>query len=93
MMTTIHMDIEAMRRIQNDLNYISGHIQNKLQALRRNHQGLPNNWISNSANEYFDYYAEFEGNVKSIMDKISDIASELSAEVTNYESMDKGLGG
>ncbi len=91
-MTTIHMDIEAMRRIQNDLNDIQGHIQNKLQALRRNYQGLPDSWISNSANEYFDYYTEFDGNVKKIMDKISDIASELSAEIANYETMDKGLG-
>jgi WXG100 family type VII secretion target len=92
-MTTIHMDIEAMRRIQNELMEIQGQIQNKVLALRRNYQGLPNAWIGSSANEYFDHYTEFDGNVTNIVERIGEIASELSAEIANYENMDNGLFG
>jgi len=92
-MTTIHMDVEAMRRIQNDLMEIQGQIQNKVLALRRNYHGLPNIWVGNSANEYFDHYSEFDSNVINIVERIGEITSELSVEIANYESMDSGLFG
>jgi WXG100 family type VII secretion target len=92
-MTTIHMDIDAMLQIQHSLVEIQGQIQSRVLALRRNYQGLPHNWMGHSANEYFDYYTEFDGNVTAIVERLGDIASELSAEIANWESMDNGLGG
>lgn len=91
-MTTLHMDIEAMLRVQRSLVDIQSKIQERVQALRRNYQGLPHNWVGHSANEYFDYYTEFDGNVSSIVERLGDIASELSVEIANYESLDNGLG-
>lgn len=91
-MTTLHMDIEAMLRVQRSLVEIQSKIQERVQALRRNYQGLPQHWVGPSANEYFDYYTEFDGNVSSIVERLGDIASELSVEIANYESLDNGLG-
>ena len=91
-MTTIHMDIEAMQRIQRNLIEIQGQIQDRIQALRRNYQSLPYNWIGDSANEYFDHYTEFEANVTSVVETLGEIASELAIEIANWESMDNGLG-
>lgn len=91
-MTTLHMDIEAMLHIQRSLVDIQSKIQERVQALRRNYQELPYNWVSHSANEYFDYYTEFDGNISSIVERLGDIASELSVEIANYESLDEGFG-
>ncbi|MFZ5858009.1 MAG: WXG100 family type VII secretion target [Chloroflexota bacterium] len=91
-MTTLHMDIDAMLRIQHSLLDIQGKIRDRSQALRRNYQGLPHHWIGNSANEYFDYYNEFDGQITTIVERLGEIASELSVEIANYESLDDGFG-
>jgi len=91
-MTTLHMDIEAMLRIQSSLVDIQSEIQERVQALRRNYQGLPQHWMGNSANEYFDYYTEFDGQITTIVERLGEIASELSVEIANYESLDNGFG-
>jgi uncharacterized protein YukE len=86
------MDIDAMLRIQHSLLDIQAKIRGRVDALRRNNQGLPHNWMGNSANEYFDYYAEFDGQINTIVERLGEIASELSVEIANYESLDKGFG-
>jgi len=91
-MTTIHMDVNAMRRIQHSLSAIPGQIQNKVMPLRRNHQGLSHDWVANSANEYFDYYADFDRNIARLLNRLNDLAAELSSEIARWEQMDKGFG-
>ncbi|OQY90411.1 MAG: hypothetical protein B6D38_03720 [Anaerolineae bacterium UTCFX1] len=91
-MTTLHMDVDAMLRAQRNLLDIQSKIRERSEALRRNCQGLPTHWIGNSANEYFDYYTEFDSHVNSIVAQLGEIASELSVEIANYESLDKGFG-
>lgn len=91
-MTILHMDVDAMRRIQRSLVDIQAKLRERSTALRRNYQGLPNHWMGNSANEYFDYYAEFDSHINSILAQLGEIASELSVEIANYESLDKGFG-
>lgn len=91
-MTTLHMDTNAMRRIQRSLADIESKIQNRVQSLRRNSQGLSYHWVGNSANEYFDYYAELDGNINRIMRRLDEVASDLSVEIAKYESLDDGLG-
>ncbi|MCG3146419.1 MAG: WXG100 family type VII secretion target [Anaerolineales bacterium] len=91
-MTTLHMDIEAMLRVQRGILDIQTKIRERVQALRSNYQGLPPHWMSNSANEYFDHYAEFDGNINTIVERLGEIASELSVEIAHYESLDKGFG-
>lgn len=91
-MTTLHMDTDAMRRIQHNLVDIQSKIRDRVQALRRNSEELRYNWMGNSANEYFDYYTEFDGNITAIVERLGEIASELSVEIANYESLDEGFG-
>jgi WXG100 family type VII secretion target len=91
-MTTLHMDTDAMRRIQHGLLDVQVKIKERVQALRRNYEGLPHNWMGYSANEYFDHYTEIDGNISSIVERLGDIANELSAEIANYEALDNGLG-
>ncbi len=92
-MTTIHMDVDAMRRVQHSLRGLQGQIQDRIMPLRRNAQGLPQSWIANSANEYFDYYAEFDTYISSLIERLGDMASELSAEIARWERMDDGFAG
>jgi len=91
-MSTIHMDIEAMLQVQRNLLEIQSSILRRVEALRRNCQELPLHWMGNSANEFFDYYAEFDGHINAIVERLGEIASELSVEIANYESMDAGFG-
>ncbi len=91
-MTVLHMDVDAMLRAQRSLLDIQSKIRARSEALRRANQGLPHDWIGNSANEYFDYYAEFDSHINSIVAQLGEIASELSVEIATYESLDDGFG-
>lgn len=92
-MTTIHMDVDAMRRIQHSLVVIQGQIQDRVIPLRQNFQALPPSWIAQSANEYFDYYSEFDTYINGLIERLGDMASELSGEIAAWERMDDGFAG
>ena len=91
-MTTVHMDIEAVRRIQHDLEDAREQIQDRLRPLKRINQNLHADWIATSANEYASYFNDIESRLSRITDRLDEIASGLSAEIANYENMDKKLG-
>lgn len=91
-MTTLYMDIIAMRKIRRDLEEMRGQIQNRIQTLRRINQGLNNDWVGNSANEYLNRFNQIDARLAKISQRMDDIASELSVEIANWESIDRKFG-
>lgn len=92
-MTTLYMDVSAMRAIQRELEKAASQIESQLVLLRRNNQALhQNTWIANSANQYHAQFSELTARLSNIAKGLRATSSELSAEIARWESMDKTFG-
>lgn len=91
-MTIMHMDVSAVRAVQRGLEEAASQIERQLTILRRNNQGLYDDWVANSANEYHTQFSDFEARLTSIARGLEEISSELSSEIAIWESTDRTFG-
>lgn len=91
-MTMMHMDVSAVRAVQRGLEEAAGQIERQLTILRRNNQGLYDDWVANSANEYHIQFSELEARLTRIARGLEEISSELSSEIAIWESTDRTFG-
>lgn len=86
-MTTIFMDVEAMRSIKKRLLELKADILRDIQTPATTVSGLHPDWRSNSANEFYTLFGDSAGNIKSIAKKLDEIADEIGDEIRNWERM------
>lgn len=91
-MTIMHMDVSAVRAVQRGLEEAAGQIEHQLAILRRNNQGLFDDWVANSASEYHTQFSELEARLTRIAQGLEEISSELSSEIAIWESTDRTFG-
>lgn len=92
-MTTLYMDVSAMRAIQRELEKAAREIERQLVLLRRDNQILhQNTWIANSANQYHAQFSDLTARLNNIAKDLQATSSEISAEIAHWESMDKKFG-
>jgi uncharacterized protein YukE len=91
-MTTMHMDVSGVRAVQRGLEVAASRIEQQIAVLRRNNQGLYDDWIANSANEYHAQFSELEAQLIQIARGLEEISSELSTEIAIWESVDRTFG-
>ena len=84
-MTTIHMDIDAMRGVQNDLEKLRGSIERIVQSTNGVVSGLPQHWRSQSADQFYAEYHESMGEISGLLGRLSEITSALGSEISSYE--------
>ena len=90
-MTTIHMDIDAARSVQNQLEKLHGSIQRIVQSTNATISGLPPHWRSHSADQFYAEYHDSMGEISGILGRLSEVAAALSSEIDNYERMAENL--
>jgi uncharacterized protein YukE len=92
-MTTLYMDVSAMRAIQRELEKAAREIERQLVLLRRDNQILhQNTWIANSANQYHAQFSDLTARLNNIAKDLQATSSEISAEIAHWENMDKKFG-
>lgn len=91
-MTEIHMDMSGVQQVRQGLSEVRTRIRDRIQQLRSVNQNLNSDWISNSADEYLEYYQEVESRLTRIADQIENLSSALRYEIYNFEEMDRTFG-
>jgi uncharacterized protein YukE len=91
-MTTIHMDIDAARGVQNQLEKLHGSIQRIVQSTNATISGLPPHWRSHSADQFYGEYHECMGEISGMLGRLTEIAAALASEIDSYERMAEKFG-
>lgn len=86
-MTTIHMDVEGVRRLQRNLRSVQEHIAREIHPVNVLVNNLPLHWRSNSSREFMTEYEIFEGNMARVLEELGEIAEQIQEEADRWERM------
>ena len=91
-MTTIHMDVDAVRGIQSKLTQLRESIQRIVQSTNATMSGLPPHWRSNSADQFYAEYNDSMGEISGLIGRLGEITAGLASEIEKYEQMAENFG-
>lgn len=86
-MTTINMDVDAMRSIKRRLLELKADILRDIRPPMAAVSGLHSDWRSHSADEFYALFGDSAGSIKSIAEKLDELADEIGDEIRNWERM------
>jgi uncharacterized protein YukE len=91
-MTTIHMDVDAARNVQHELERLHDSIQRIVNSTNTTVSSLPSNWRSEATNQFMAEYQDSMGEISGILGRLQEAISGISSAIADYERMADRLG-
>jgi WXG100 family type VII secretion target len=92
-MSTLHMDVESVRNVSNQMKLAVDSLQQTLINLNESMSGLVGNaWHGNSSVEFQQVYEGWRSQVISEIDRLEQLRISLENEIAQWESMASRLG-
>ena len=90
-MATLHMEVEAARSTQSNINNTHAQLTSLLQSMNSSVNGLQPAWQGNSATEFFGEYEQYRSTMNQMLEALSVLNTRLSNEITEWEAMSSKL--
>ena len=90
-MTTIHMDINAARGVQSNLEKLRESIERIVHSTNAKISGLPPHWRSASADQFYAEYQDSMGEISGLLGRLNEVTAAIAAEIDNYERIAQSL--
>jgi WXG100 family type VII secretion target len=92
-MATLHMEVEVCRSGVTSFTNAAQSLEQIFSNLNNTINGMQSGaWVGNSANEFFSLYSASAGKFKTLQADLQDMATKLTAEVNEWETMAAKLG-
>lgn len=92
-MATLHMDVEAVRSAHQNIMTQHGNLTSTLQQINSLvNQTVGSTWVGNSAVEFQGQYDQIRAAIVQQLDRLSQLASVLQTEISQWEQMASKLG-
>jgi len=93
-MTTLHMEVEIARSVQQTMEQSSQEMSASLQKIQSAVGNLRGGaWQGNSATEFFAQYDELSSRLKTMCDELMSLSTRLRNEISEWEMAASRLGG
>ena len=87
-MATLHMDVEACRNVQSQINNIQSQMSSEVSTMTSTIQGMVGGlWMGNSANEFSAEYDNWRATMNQLLEALLTLDNRLSTEITEWETM------
>lgn len=84
-MKKIHMDVEEVREVKNNLLKLSESIQYIVQSTNGTIDSLPVHWRSPATDEFMGEYADSLSKISGILGPLGDMAAGLEEAIAEWE--------